>query len=126
MAYNWTAPPSAGDRTTAATDHHDLRMSGCRGRARGLALQRRRQLHQDEEVQPWFVHHVAVTFSPDQLTHPPGAAIPPDPEIGILYDLERGKLYDFHVRSDQIVNIVEGETGDWHFSAGANFIEWSR
>ena len=60
------------------------------------------------------------------MTGPPGVAIPSDPEIGILTELERGKLYDFHVRSDQIVNIVEGEMGDWHFNSGANFIEWSR
>ena len=64
-------------------------------------------------------------FTPDQLTPPSGVTIPPNPEIGILNELERGKLYDFHVRSDQIVNILEGEIGDWHFYAGANFIEWS-
>ena len=42
----------------------------------------------------------------------------------MLYELERGKLYDFHVRWEQIVNIVEGETSDWHFTAGANYIKW--
>ena len=52
--------------------------------------------------------------------------IPPNPEIVKLNELERGKLYDFHVRSDQIVNIVEGEIGDGYFSAGANFFKWSR
>lgn len=82
--------------------------------------------HWDEDAQRWLVHDVAGEFTPDQLTPPPGAAVPPDAEIGILNELERGKLYDFHVHSDQIVNIVEGETGDWPFNAGANFIKWSR
>lgn len=44
----------------------------------------------------------------------------------MLNELEWGKLYDFHVRSDQIVNIVETETGDRHFTTGANFIKWPR
>ena len=82
--------------------------------------------HWDEAGRRWLVYDVAGEFAPDQLTPPPGVAIPPDPEIGILTELERGKLYDFHVRSDQIVNIVEGEMGDRHFNSGANFIEWSR
>ena len=82
--------------------------------------------HWDRDARRWLVHDVAGEFTPDQLTAPPGVAIPPDPEIGILTGLERGKLYDFHVRSDQIVNIVEGEMGDWHFNSGANYIEWSR
>ena len=81
--------------------------------------------HWDEDAQRWLVHDVAGEFTPDQLTPPPGVAIPPDPEIGTLTELERGKLYDFHVRGDQIVNIVEGETGDWPFYA-ANFIKWPR
>ena len=82
--------------------------------------------HWDEDVQRWFVYDNAGSFTPEQLTPPPGAAIPPNSEIGILNELERGKLYDFHVRGDQIVNIIEGEIGDWPFSSGANFIEWSR
>ena len=82
--------------------------------------------HWDEDAQHWLVHDIVGQFTPDQLTPPPGMAIPPNPEIGILNELEPGKLYDFHVRSDQIVNIVEGETGDWYFNAGANFIEWLR
>ena len=82
--------------------------------------------HWDEDVQRWFVYDNAGYFAPDQLTPPPGVIIPPNSEIGILNELERGKLYDFHVRGDQIVNIIEGEIGDWHFSSGANFIEWSR
>ena len=82
--------------------------------------------HWDEDAQRWLVHDVAGEFTPDQLTPPPGVAIPPDPEIGTLNELERGKLYDFHVRHDQIVNIVEGEIGDWPFNAGANFIKWPR
>ena len=82
--------------------------------------------HWDEAARRWLVHDVAGEFTPGQLTAPPGVAIPPDPEIGILTELERGKLYDFHMGSDQIVNIVEEEMGDWHFKAGANFIEWSR
>lgn len=82
--------------------------------------------HWGEDVQRWFVYDVAGAFAPDQLTPPPGVAVPPNPEIEILNELERGKLYDFHVRSDQIVNIVEGEMGDWHFNAGSNFIKWSR
>lgn len=52
--------------------------------------------------------------------------MPSDPETGILNELERGKLYDFHMRGDQIFNIVDGKTGDWHFNAGANFIKWPR
>lgn len=82
--------------------------------------------HWDEYAQRWLVYDVAGSFTPDQLTPPPGATIPPDPEIGMLNELERGKLYDFHVRWDQIVNIVEGETGDWLFNAGANYIKWVR
>ena len=82
--------------------------------------------HWDEDAQRWLVYDVAGHFTANQLTPPPGVAIPPNPEIGILAKLERGKLYDFHVRSDQIVNIVEGERGDWHFNAGANFIKWRR
>ena len=82
--------------------------------------------HWDEDAQRWLVHDVAGNFTPDQLTPPPGVAIPPNPEIGTLNELERGKLYDFHVRSDQIVNIVEEETGDWAFNSGANFIKWPR
>ena len=68
--------------------------------------------HWDEDALRWFVYDVAGYFTPDQLTPPPGVVIPPDPEIGKLGELERGKLYDFHVRSDQIVNIVAGEIGD--------------
>ena len=82
--------------------------------------------HWDEDVRRWFVYDVVGYFTPDQLTPPPGVAIPPNPEIATLNELERGKLYDFYVRSDQIVNIVEGEIGDWYFNAGANFIKWSR
>lgn len=82
--------------------------------------------HWDENAQRWFVYDVAGYFTMNQLTPPPGVAIPPNPEIGILNELERGKLYNFHVRSDQIVNIVEGERGDRHFNAGANFIKWPR
>ena len=82
--------------------------------------------HWDEDAQRWLVYDVAGDFAPDQLTPPPGVAIPTDPEIGILNELERGKLYDFHVRSDQIVNIVEGDIGDRYFNAGANFFEWRR
>ena len=82
--------------------------------------------HWDEDALRWFVYDVAGYFTPDQLTPPPGVVIPPDPEIGKLGELERGKLYDFHVRSDQIVNIVAGEIGDWHFYSGANFIKWPR
>ena len=82
--------------------------------------------HWDQEVQRWFVYDNAGSFTQEQLTPPPGVAIPPNSEIGILNELERGKLYDFHVRWDQIVNIIEGEIGDWPFSSGANFIEWSR
>ncbi len=82
--------------------------------------------HWDEDAQRWLVYDVAGTFTPDQLTPPPGVTIPPNPEIGTLTGMERGKLYDFHVRGDQIVNIVEGETGDWPFNAGANYIKWSR
>ena len=82
--------------------------------------------HWDEDAQRWFVYDVTGYFTANELTPPPGVAIPPNPEIGILNELERGKLYDFHVRSDQIVNIVEGERGDKHFNAGANFIKWSR
>ena len=82
--------------------------------------------HWDDDVQSWYVHDVAGYFTPDQLTPPPGVAIPPNPEIGILNELERGKLYDFHVRSDQIVNIVEGEMGDRYLNSGANFFEWRR
>ena len=82
--------------------------------------------HWDEDTQRWLVHDVTGQFTPDQLMPPPGVAIPPNPEIGILNELERGKLYDFHVRSDQIVNIVEGEIGDRYFNAGANFFEWRR
>ena len=82
--------------------------------------------HWDEAAQRWLVHDVAGEFTPGPVDPPPGMAVPPDPELGILNELEPGKLYDFHVRSDQIVNIVEGEMGDWHFNAGANFIEWRR
>ena len=80
--------------------------------------------HWDEDAQRWLVYDVAGHFAKDQLTPPPGVAIPPNPEIGILNELERGNLYNFHVRSDQIVNIVEGERGDRHFNTGANFITW--
>ena len=82
--------------------------------------------HWDENVRGWLVYDVDGHFTPDQLTPPPGVAVPPDPEIGVLDRLERGKLYDFHVRGDQIVNILEGETGDWLFNSGANFIRWPR
>ena len=82
--------------------------------------------HWDEDAQRWLVYDLAGAFTPDQLTPPPGVTIPPNPEIGTLTGMERGKLYDFHVRGDQIVNIVEGETGDWPFKAGANYIKWSR
>ncbi len=82
--------------------------------------------HWDEDAQHWLVYDVTGHFTPDQLTPPPGVDTPPNPEIGILNELKRGKLYDFHVRSDQIVNIVEGEIGDWPFKAGANFIKWPR
>lgn len=82
--------------------------------------------HWDEEGELWLVYDVAGDFTPDQLVAPPGVAIPPNPEIGVLRDLEKGKLYDFHTRSNQIVNIIEGERGDWFFDAGANFVEWWR
>ena len=80
--------------------------------------------HWDEDVLHWLVHDVAGHFTPDQPAPPPGVTIPPNPGIGILNGMERGKLYDFHMRSDQIVKIVEGGTGDWYFNAGANFLKW--
>ena len=46
--------------------------------------------HWDEDVQRWFVYDVAGYFTPDQLTPPPEVAIPPDPEIATLNELERG------------------------------------
>ena len=82
--------------------------------------------HWDEHAQRWHVLDVAGHFSQEQLTPPPGVTIPPDPEIERLYELERGRLYNFQVRSDQIVNIVEGDIGDWYFNAGPNFLEWWR
>ena len=82
--------------------------------------------HWDEDAQRWLVHDVAGEFTPDQLTPPPGEAVPSNPEIGTLNELEQGKLYDFHVDSNQIVNIVKGEMGDWYFNPGVNFITWSR
>ena len=44
----------------------------------------------------------------------------------MLNELDQGKFYDFHVRSDQIVNILGVETRDGHFNAGANYIKWPR
>ena len=82
--------------------------------------------HWDEHAQRWHVLDVAGHFSQEQLTPPPGVTIPPDPETERLYELERGRLYNFQVRSDQIVNIVEGDIGDWYFNAGPNFLEWRR
>ena len=82
--------------------------------------------HWDEDGGRWLVYDVTGDFTPDQLTPPAGVAVPDDAEIGVLRELERGKLYDFHTRSNQIVNIIEGERGDWPFDAGANFIEWWR
>ena len=82
--------------------------------------------HWDEDGGRWLVYDVAGDFTPDQLTPPAGVTVPDDAEIGVLRELERGKLYDFHTRSDQIVNIIEGELGDWPFDPGANFIEWWR
>ena len=82
--------------------------------------------HWDGYAKRWHVYDVAGNFSQEQLTPPPGVTIPPDPEIGMLYELERGKFYNFQVRSDQIVNIVEGDIGDWYFNAGPNFLEWRR
>ena len=82
--------------------------------------------HWNQDTQRWLVHDVAGYFTPDQLTPPPGAAIPPDPQIGMLKELERGKLYDFHVRWDQIANLVDAETGDSYFNAGANYIKRPR
>ena len=82
--------------------------------------------HWDEDGGRWLVYDVAGDFTPDQLTPPAGVAVPDDAEIGVLDKLEKGKLYDFHTRSNQIVNIIEEERGDWPFDAGANFIEWWR
>ncbi len=82
--------------------------------------------HWDDDAKHWLVYDVAGGFTPDQLSSPPGVAVPLNPEIGMLNKLEQGKLYNFQVRSDQIVNIVEGDIGDWYFNAGANFFEWRR
>ena len=82
--------------------------------------------HWDRDAGRWLVHDTSREFTPDQLTPPQGVDIPDYPEFGLLTGLERGELYDFHVRHDQIINIVQGETGDWHFTAGTNFIEWPR
>ena len=82
--------------------------------------------HWDEDGGRWLVYDVAGYFTPDQLTPPPGVAIPPNPEIGVLDKLAKGKVYDFHMRANRITNIIEGERGDTYFDAGANFIEWWR
>ena len=44
----------------------------------------------------------------------------------MLNELDRGKCYNFHVRSDQIVNILGVEARDGHFNADANFVKWTR
>ena len=53
--------------------------------------------HWHEEAQRWLVHDVAGKFTPDQLTPPPGVTIATKSRIGMLKELDRGKLYDFHV-----------------------------
>ena len=53
--------------------------------------------HWHQEAQRWLVHAVAGKFTLDQLTSPPGVAIPPNSRIGMLNELDQGKLYDFHV-----------------------------
>ena len=82
--------------------------------------------HWDVDEERWLVYDVAGDFSPDQLTPPPDTVVPDNPAIGVLDRLERGKLYDFHMRANRITNIIEGEAGDWYFDAGANFIKWWR
>ena len=43
----------------------------------------------------------------------------------MLDKLEKGKVYDFHMRANRITNIIEGDR-DKYFDVGANFIEWWR
>ena len=80
--------------------------------------------HWDTDSQTWFVYDVTGNFNPDQMEQPPDADVPDSPEIGMLTKLESGKVYDFKMRRDQIVNLREGEIGDYFFSAGSNFIKW--
>jgi len=82
--------------------------------------------HWDVDEERWLVYDVAGDLRPDQLTPPPDTVVPDNPAIGVLDRLERGKLYDFHMRANRITNIIEGEAGDWFFDAGANFIKWWR
>ncbi len=82
--------------------------------------------HWDVDSRRWLVLDVAGEFTPDLLAQPEGVPVPSPSEVGGLTQLEKGKIYDFHMRWNQIVNIVEGERGDWCFNSGANFIEWWR
>ena len=74
--------------------------------------------HWDADSQKWLVYDVAGEFTLEQLE-------PPAPsDVGALTRLESGKVYDFRMRWDQIVNLKEGETGDWVFDSGPNLIKW--
>ena len=53
--------------------------------------------HWHEEAQRRIVHDVAGYFTADQLTPPPSVANLPNSQVGMLNELDRGKLYDFHV-----------------------------
>ena len=81
--------------------------------------------HWHEEAQRRIVHDVAGYFTPDRFT-PLGVVIPPNSRIGMLNELDQGKFYNFHVRSDQIVNILGVEARDGHFNAGSNLVKWPR
>ena len=83
--------------------------------------------HWDVDEQRWLVLDVAGEFTPDQLAQPEGVPAPSPSEVGPLTRLEKGKIYDFRMRWNQIeqtVNTGDGKRRDWHFLAGSNFIVW--
>ena len=80
--------------------------------------------HWDGDDQGWLVLDVAGEFTPDLLTQPEGVPLPSPSEVGVLTQLEKGKIYDFRMRWDQTVNTGDGGRGDRHFVVGSNLIVW--
>ena len=78
----------------------------------------------DNVTRMWYVSDISGEFAPEMLPMPPDPKFSRPDEIGPLRKLIQGRLYVFHMRHDQIVNLREGESGDWVFHSGPNSVVW--
>ena len=80
--------------------------------------------HWDSHDQRWLVLDVAGEFTTDLLTQPAGVPVPSPSEVGVLTQLEKGKIYDFRMRWDDTGNLDGERSIDRFLHAGSNFIVW--